>query len=102
MENIKNDLNVVSTGNSGLDDILCGGLTPHRVYLVEGTPGSGKTTLGLQYLLEGARKGEKGMYVTLSETKEELIAVAKSHGWSLEGVHLFELIPTADTLKPDS
>ena len=73
---------VAATGIVGLDDILRGGLTRHRLYLVEGVPGSGKTTLALQFLLEGLRSGEKVLYVTLSETQEELRSVAASHGWS--------------------
>ena len=60
----------ISTGIAGLDDILCGGLDPDRLYLIEGTPGTGKTTLALQYLLEGSKKGEKGLYVTLSESEK--------------------------------
>ncbi|HLJ92917.1 MAG TPA: ATPase domain-containing protein [Gemmataceae bacterium] len=76
----------VATGNSGLDDILGGGLTPDRLYLVEGDPGSGKTTLALQFLLQEVRTGEPVLYVTLSETTEELRGVACSHGWSLEAV----------------
>lgn len=93
---------LVATGIAGLDDILGGGLTPNRLYLVEGDPGSGKTTLALQYLLEGRRAGEKGLYVTLSETKEELSGVAKSHGWSLDGVHICELIPSEESLLPEA
>ena len=81
-----------STGIKGLNDILGGGLTPSRVYLVEGTPGTGKTTLSLQFLLEGAAQGEKGLYITLSETAEELASVADSHGWSLDSISVFELI----------
>jgi len=81
----------ISTGIAGLDDILGGGLTPQRVYLVEGSPGAGKTTLGLQFLLDGAAKGESGLYITLSETAEELKAVALSHGWSIDALELFEL-----------
>ncbi|MEJ7804748.1 MAG: ATPase domain-containing protein [Telluria sp.] len=81
----------ISTGIAGLDDILCGGLTAQRVYLVEGTPGTGKTTLGLQFLLDGAAKGEPGLYVTLSETTDELVAVAESHGWSLDSIAIFQL-----------
>ena len=65
-----------ATGIAGLDDVLSGGLPPHHLYLLEGSPGSGTTTLSLQYLLEGARRGENGVYVTLSETKEELDSVA--------------------------
>jgi circadian clock protein KaiC len=81
----------IATGITGLDEILCGGLTKHRVYLVEGTPGTGKTTVALQFLLEGLRQGESGLYITLSETREELRAVAASHGWSLDGLTIFEL-----------
>src|SRR5690606_34849236 len=79
------------TGADGLDQVLYGGLTPHRLYLLEGSPGSGKTTLALQFLLEGARHGETALYITLSETIEEIQAVAESHGWSLDGIHLREL-----------
>ena len=85
-----------STGISGLDNILGGGLTQHRVYLVEGTPGTGKTTLSLQFLLEGNKRGEAGLYITLSETAEELRAVASTHGWSLESLFLFELVNQAE------
>jgi circadian clock protein KaiC len=81
----------MSTGVAGLDDILGGGLTPQRVYLVEGSPGAGKTTLGLQFLLDGMAKGEHGLYITLSETIDELKAVAASHGWSIDALSLFEL-----------
>jgi circadian clock protein KaiC len=80
------------TGVAGLDEVLGGGLLAHRLYLVDGDPGSGKTTLSLQYLLEGIKGGEKCVYVTLSETSEELIAGARSHGWSLDGIELMELI----------
>jgi len=82
---------VASTGISGLDEILRGGLPRNRIYLLEGNPGTGKTTLALRFLLEGLRRGEKCLYVTLSETKEELFAVAKSHGWSLDGLALYDL-----------
>ena len=82
---------IIATGNPGLDGVLRGGLPRDRLYLLEGTPGSGKTTLGLQFLFEGVRQGESVLYITLSETSEELQSVAESHGWSLEGVHLFEL-----------
>ena len=85
---------VISTGNTGLDRILKGGLPAHRVYLVEGAPGSGKTTLALQFLLEGVRLGERVLYVTLSESREELQAVATTHGWSLDGFDIFELEST--------
>ncbi|HEY0156208.1 MAG TPA: ATPase domain-containing protein [Thermoanaerobaculia bacterium] len=78
------------TGIQGLDDVLGGGLTQNRIYLVMGDPGVGKTTLGLHFLLEGARLGERVLYIALSETREEIEAVAASHGWSLEGIDIFE------------
>src|SRR6185436_17137050 len=71
------------TGVLGLDDILAGGLTKGRVFLLEGSPGTGKTTIALRFLMEGAREGEKGLYVTLSETANELHTAAASHGWEL-------------------
>lgn len=92
----------IPTGIVGLDDILRGGFTPGRLYLVEGNPGSGKTTLALQFLLEGVRRGEPTLYVTLSETKSELLAVARSHGWSLEGVHIHEMPPAQESLSPEA
>jgi circadian clock protein KaiC len=91
----------VSTGVLGLDEVLYGGLTPHRIYLLEGDPGTGKTTLALRFMLEGARAGEKCLYVSLSETAEELKAVARSHGWSLDGITIFELTPPEANLEFD-
>lgn len=91
----------VSTGIAGLDDILGGGLTKDRLYLLEGTPGTGKTTLSLQFLLNGAKQGETGLYITLSETADELRAVAATHGWTLDGLSLFELVSDMG-LDPDS
>ncbi|MBS3652447.1 AAA family ATPase [Pseudaminobacter sp. 19-2017] len=88
----------LSTGTPGLDMVLNGGLTPGRVYLLEGAPGSGKTTLGLQFLLEGISSGERSLYVTLSETHEELAAVVASHGWSLDGIDIFELSSAEEVL----
>jgi circadian clock protein KaiC len=87
----KGDRVVAGTGVKGLDDILNGGLTQHRLHLVEGDPGAGKTTLAIQFLLEGRRLGERGLYITLSETEQELREGAQSHGWSLEGIDIFEL-----------
>jgi circadian clock protein KaiC len=91
---------MASIGISGLDDVLNGGLTPDRMYLIEGTPGTGKTTLGLGFLLAGAAIDEIGLYITLAETEVELHAVAKSHGWSLDGLQLFEMVP-ADGFSED-
>ncbi|HEX4199428.1 MAG TPA: ATPase domain-containing protein [Caulobacteraceae bacterium] len=91
----------VSTGIGDLDNILGGGLTKDRAYLLEGTPGSGKTTIALQFLLEGARVGERGLYITLSETAAELREVARSHNWSLNDIELFELV-SGDGLDPES
>lgn len=79
------------TGIAGLDDVLGGGLPRERLYLLQGDPGVGKTTLALQFLLEGVRRGEKGLYITLSETRTELLGVAQSHGWSLDGLAIVEL-----------
>ncbi|HXS42877.1 MAG TPA: ATPase domain-containing protein [Stellaceae bacterium] len=90
----------VSTGSAGLDDILCGGFDPNRMYLYEGRPGTGKTTLALQFLLNGARQGERVLYVTLSETLPELQLVAHRHGWSLDGIDVFELVTPETTLDP--
>jgi circadian clock protein KaiC len=97
-----NETDLVATGIAGFDDIIGGGFTRNRLYLIEGNPGSGKTTFALQYLLDGARLGERAMYITLSETAEELRAVAASHGWSLDGVDLIELVASNDSLTPDS
>ena len=91
----------VSTGIAGLDNILCGGLDPNRLYLVEGEPGTGKTTLALQFLLNGVSRGEKGLYVTLSESESELRVVARRHGWSFDGLAIFELIPPESILDPE-
>ena len=90
-----------TTGVPGLDEVLCGGLPRNRLYLIDGNPGVGKTTLALQFLLEGVRNGEKCLYVTLSETKSELDAVAESHGWTLEAIAIIELsqLESAVTLK---
>jgi circadian clock protein KaiC len=87
------------TGIPGLDEVLHGGWISQQLYLIDGAPGAGKTTLSLQYLLEGVKRGEKCTYVTLSETKRELEAGAHSHGWSLDGIEIIELIPDEDNLS---
>ncbi|MDB4898770.1 MAG: circadian clock protein KaiC, partial [Gemmatimonadetes bacterium] len=88
---ISSDQPRARTGVAGLDSILGGGLPTNHLYLLDGEPGSGKTTLALQFLLEGARQGERGLYVTLSESRLELAGVGASHGWSLESIEVFEL-----------
>jgi circadian clock protein KaiC len=90
------------TGIEGLDDIVKGGLPRNRLYLVLGEPGVGKTTMALQFLLEGTRLGEKGLYITLSETKHELNEVAASHGWDLSTLEVFELSALEAQLKSES
>src|SRR5512140_1756150 len=80
----------VKTGVRGLDEVLGGGLPSRRVHLIQGSPGAGKTTLALQFLLEGARQGERGLYRSVSETREEVYTVAASHGWDLAGITIFE------------
>jgi circadian clock protein KaiC len=91
----------LSTGIAGLDQILGGGLPRHRLHLLQGDPGTGKTTLALQFLLEGARRGESALYVSLSETEEEIREVAQSHGWSLDGLALHELASLPASLRGD-
>ena len=97
----KSMLKLAPTGIAGIDDILVGGLRANRLYLIEGTPGSGKTTLALQFLQEGVKRGERVLYVTLSETKEELEEVADSHEWKLEGIAIREIVPSESSLRPD-
>lgn len=91
-----------ATGIEGLDDILGGGLARNHLYLVEGDPGTGKTTIAMQFLMEGTRRGQKGLYVTLSESKDELLEIAESHGWSLDGIEIFELAPDVNPLKAEA
>jgi len=92
--------NFISSGVAGLDDVLSGGFRRNRTYLIEGVPGSGKTTLALQFVQCGASRGEPVLYVTLSENSEELRAAAESHGWSLDGVTVREIMPSEEALDP--
>lgn len=92
---------IARTGIAGLDDVLSGGFTRHRLFMIEGDPGSGKTTLALQFLRAGVAAGEPVLYVTLSETEEELRSVAVSHGWTLDGVTIREMSPSEDELEPE-
>lgn len=89
-------------GVPGLDAVLDGGLPANRLYLVEGDPGVGKTTLAMQFLMEGARLGQTGLYISLSETKEEIEVVAKSHGWDLSKISLYELSTIQEQIRGDS
>src|SRR6185312_1828733 len=90
-----------STGIRGLDDVLVGGFPRNHLFLVEGHPGTGKTTMALQFLLAGQRDGEKGLYVTLSESKNEIIEVGASHGWQLDSIPIFEMTPSEEELAPE-
>src|SRR4051812_23757911 len=90
------------TGIWGMDEVLSGGLSRGHIFLLEGAPGTGKTTVALQFLLEGARHGEKCLYITLSETEKELRVGASSHGWTLDGnIEVFELLPPESLLDDD-
>jgi circadian clock protein KaiC len=91
----------VPTGIAGLDEILGGGLLPHRLYLTEGQPGTGKTTMALQFLRDGLQRGETVLYITLAETRHELLEVARNHGWVLDGLHVFEIVPPEASLDRD-
>jgi len=91
-----------TTGIPGLDSVLGGGLPAHRLYVVEGDPGSGKTTFALQFLREGVRLGQRVLYVTLSETLEELNDVAVSHNWTLDGINLLELNSLSERLDQEA
>ena len=90
---------LISIGSEGLDNVLAGGLPAGHLYLIEGDPGTGKTTLGLQFLLNGVSAGEQVLYITLSESERELRQVAASHRWVLDKVNIFELLPMEDTLR---
>jgi circadian clock protein KaiC len=96
-----NEPGKASTGVAGLYSVLNGGLACSRTFLLEGAPGTGKTTIALEFLREGARAKERGLYITLSETEEELRATADSHGWQLKGVDIFELLPPENLLSDD-
>jgi len=91
----------ISFGIPGLDDILHGGLPSGHLYLLEGTPGAGKTTIALRLALSTCKAGLTALYITLSESKQELLAVAASHGWQLDPVPIFELTPQEDSLRPE-
>jgi circadian clock protein KaiC len=90
------------SGIAGLDDVLGGGFPRNRLYLIQGDPGVGKTTLALQFLREGVAHGERVLYITLSETKEELAEVAASHGWDIEGIDLYDLSAMEKYLDADA
>ena len=91
-----------ATGIEGLDQILGGGFPRNRLHLVEGNSGTGKTTLALQFLRDGCRRNEPCLFITLSETRDELLAVARSHGWSLDGILIHEMVPPEENLRPEA
>jgi circadian clock protein KaiC len=93
---------LLATGIAGLDNVLGGGFFRNHLYLIEGDPGTGKTTIALQFLMEGTRLGQKGLYVTLSESKVGLLEIAESHGWSLGSIDVFEMMPDENDLKPEA
>ncbi|MDX1584406.1 MAG: ATPase domain-containing protein, partial [Thermoanaerobaculia bacterium] len=93
--------NLIPTGVPGLDEVVGGGLPKNYVYLIQGDPGSGKTTMAMQFLLEGAEQGEKTLYLTLSESAQELTEVARSHGWDLGDIELFEPPLSKNPLLPN-
>jgi circadian clock protein KaiC len=102
MSATKGELPRASTGVQGLDEVLDGGWAVNRMHLLEGSPGTGKTTIALQFLLAGARAGERGIYISLAETENELRAGARSHGWEIDRqIELFELVPPDSVLDPD-
>src|ERR1700676_4022498 len=91
------------TGIDGLDNVLAGGLSAEHVFLLEGEPGAGKTTAGLQFLLAGAAAGERGLYITLSETERELRASAASHTWSLDArIKICEVLPPNSLIEAEN
>ena len=92
---------LLHTGVPGLDEILLGGLRKGQTFLVEGKSGTGKTTLGLQFVMEGKRRGENCLYVTLSESKAELLQMAESRGWSLDGITVAEFVPEEANLSDE-
>src|SRR6185312_2597992 len=96
---VSND--TLPTGVAGFDEILGGGYSVRHIHLIEGEPGAGKTTLALQFLLDGAARGERGLYITLTESRDELLHTARGHGWSLNGVDIYELIPPELSLDPE-
>ena len=89
------------TGISGLDEVLLGGLPKGNMYLLEGEPGTGKTTLGLQFILQGKRQGERCLYVSLAESRIEIESAARSHNWSLDDVPIVEFVPEEASIDPD-
>lgn len=95
------DSDLADTGIEGFDDVISGGLARGRVFLLEGSPGAGKTTFALQFLMAGAARGENVLYITLSETEDELRASARSHGWSLDGIDIYELVPPENILDEE-
>src|SRR5262249_29828551 len=100
-KSMKHSAQKTTSGIPALDDVLHGGLVPGRLYLIDGNPGSGKTTLALQFLLAGVHLDERCLYVTLSETRQELLDGAASHNWSLNGIEIVEFIADQEEWERD-
>ncbi len=99
---IPRDPELLTTGVSGLDEVLMGGLPRANLFLVEGAPGTGKTTLALQFLLEGVRRDGPSLYVTMAESRSEIGEIARSHGWDIENLHILELAPPDEVMNPET
>jgi circadian clock protein KaiC len=100
MASVEGDAAPIPTGVEGLDQLIAGGYATNRAHLVEGRPGSGKTTLAMQFLLAGVERGERCLYITLSESKRELLSVAARHGWTLDGIEIVEVVPPELSFDP--
>jgi len=100
MAPIEGDAAPIPSGVEGLDHLIAGGYATNRAHLVEGRPGSGKTTLAMQFLLAGVERGERCLYITLSESKRELLSVAARHGWTLDGIEIVEVVPPELSFDP--
>ena len=98
---VESKLDRIDTGVAGLNDILLGGLPAGQMYLVEGQPGTGKTTLAMQFIVAGMKSGEKGLYITLSESLSELQGSARSHGWDVAQIPIAEFVPAEASLSPE-